>query len=203
MVFLKTKEHNMKRLDKQWKRIIVILVSLLTIMANVDVEHLVSKNLFEVVKDVEKSTEIEAATIVRIVDGDTVIVSIEGVEEKLRLIGVDTPETVHPDQEKNTENGNLASEYTKSRLNIGQEVYLTKDKSDVDRYQRLLRFVWTEKPDNPNDEMEIRNKMYNAELLLQGFAEAKAYKPDTSMAKLFEKFYREAELNQVGLWSEK
>lgn len=193
----------MKRLDKQWKRIIVILVSLLTIMANVDVEHLVSKNLFEVVKDVEKSTEIEAATIVRIVDGDTVIVSIEGVEEKLRLIGVDTPETVHPDQEKNTENGNLASEYTKSRLNIGQEVYLTKDKSDVDRYQRLLRFVWTEKPDNPNDEMEIRNKMYNAELLLQGFAEAKAYKPDTSMAKLFEKFYREAELNQVGLWSEK
>lgn len=48
--------------------------------------------------------------VIRVVDGDTIVIDYNGAEEKVRLIGVDTPESVHPDEEKNTEFGEKASE---------------------------------------------------------------------------------------------
>ena len=64
-------------------------------------------------------------TVLRVVDGDTFVVNYNGIEEKVRLIGVDTPESVHPDSSKNTAVGVLASEYTKERLE-GKEVFAEK-----------------------------------------------------------------------------
>jgi len=147
---------------------------------------------------------LEQATVIKVSDGDTITVRITGENEdkKVRLIGVDTPESVHPNSSRNTAFGEMASDYTKERLGVGQVVYMTKDKSDTDRYGRLLRFVWLEQPEEQNNHFEIREKMYNAELLLQGYAVAKDYSPDTTYSKLFAEFQNEAEQNQAGLWKQ-
>ena len=57
-----------------------------------------------------------AYRVVKVVDGDTIIVDIDGVEERVRLIGVDTFESVHPDEDRNVAYGEIASDFTKSQL---------------------------------------------------------------------------------------
>lgn len=144
---------------------------------------------------------VEVATIVKIADGDTITVDLNGVHEKVRLLEVDTPESVHTDASKNTEYGKKASEYTKSNLNIGQTVYLTKDTSDRDKYDRLLRLVWTKEPTDPFDENELREKCFNARLLLDGYATVAIFNDD-SYESIFNKFQNEAMENKAGLWAD-
>ena len=55
--------------------------------------------------------------VIRIVDGDTIIVNYQGKHEKVRLLRVNTPESVHPDKKQNIPMGKVASNYTKKRLN--------------------------------------------------------------------------------------
>ena len=66
--------------------------------------------------------------VIRVVDGDTMMIDIEGVETKVRLIGVDTPESVATgdNEYKNCEEGKVASDYTKSLVE-GQKVYIEYD----------------------------------------------------------------------------
>jgi micrococcal nuclease len=89
----------------------------------------------------------DAATVERVVDGDTVIVveADGGARERIRLIGVDTPETVEPGAPVDCF-GPEASAYTTEALPAGSTVWLEDDASqgDADRYDRLLRYVWTE-----------------------------------------------------------
>lgn len=145
--------------------------------------------------------DIETAEIVHISDGDTITVLLNGNKEKVRMLEVDTPESVHSDKSKNTTFGKTASEYTKSNLKEGQTVYLTKDISDRDRYDRLLRLMWTEKPTDPFDETELRNKCYNAKLLLDGYAEVAIF-DDKSYQTIFTKFQEEAMQDRRGLWAD-
>ena len=81
-----------------------------------------------------------AATVVEVVDGDTVVVDIGGRQETLRLIGVDTPETVDPDQPPECF-GAEASAHTKELLPVGTAVRLTRDVEARDRYDRLLVYL--------------------------------------------------------------
>lgn len=134
----------------------------------------------------ETDVELEEATVVRVVDGDTLVVDLSGEDYYVRLIGVDTPESVHPDASRNTEEGEDASEYTKSLVECGSTVYLQKDTSDTDTYDRLLRYVWLEEPEDVWDEEEVTEKMLNAILVINGYAEPKAYEPDTAYAEVFE-----------------
>lgn len=145
--------------------------------------------------------DLQPATIVRVVDGDTLVVTVNGAKQRVRLILVDTPESVHPDESKNTEYGKLASEYTASHLKAGQTVYLQKDISELDRYGRLLRYVWLEQPRNADSETEVRAKMYNAQLLLAGYAQLYTYPPDVKYVIMFTKFQQEARESKHGLWS--
>ena len=79
--------------------------------------------------------------VVRVVDGDTVILNINGEEKRCRFIGIDTPESVHPDAERNTEEGKAASDYTKELLS-GQQVYLEYDLAPQDQYGRELVYLY-------------------------------------------------------------
>lgn len=142
-----------------------------------------------------------SAQVVRVVDGDTLVVKIAGTEQRVRLILVDTPESVHPDERKNTEYGKLASAFTVSQIKEGQTLYLQKDVSETDKYGRLLRYAWLEQPTNVEDEAEIRSKMYNAKLLLEGYAQISTYPPDVKYVDLFTQFQREARENHKGLWA--
>ena len=130
--------------------------------------------------------DLEAATVERVVDGDTLIVDLNGEEERVRLIGVDTPESVHPDESRNSAAGVDASEHTKSIVSVGDEVFLQQDVSDSDKYDRLLRYVWLERPTDVNDVTEIKTKMLNAILIVDGYAEPKEYEPDTRYSDYFE-----------------
>ena len=117
------------------------------------------------------NSTLEPASIVRVVDGDTFVASVNGTEEKIRLIGVDTPESVHPDKSKNTEAGEEASEYTKSMLQPGTKVWLEADSQDEDKYNRKLRYVWLQEPTDSNDKEEAKSKMFNAILVENGWAD--------------------------------
>lgn len=134
-----------------------------------------------------------AATVARVVDGDTIELS-DG--SKVRLIGVNTPESTT----RTEEYGKEASNYTKSILD-GKSVWLQKDVSEADRYGRLLRIVWLDIPTNGMDDKEIRTKMFNAHLVLNGYAEPSTYNPDVKYSEYFVKYAREAREANTGLWA--
>lgn len=145
---------------------------------------------------VKSPIKTEKAMVTRHVDGDTVYVKLEnGTETKIRLIGVNTPESTT----KHEEYGEEASNYTKSQL-LGKTVYLEKDTSDTDKYGRLLRYVWLEQPTEINED-QIKTKMFNAILAINGYAEQSTYPPDVKYADYFKEFAAYARENNKGLWA--
>ena len=136
----------------------------------------------------DNQTEFQEASLVRVVDGDTLVVEIEGTDYKVRLIGVNTPESVAPEsyQVENTEEGVLASDYVKTLLENTTTLYLEKDVSDTDKYDRLLRYVWLEIPEDSENINEISTKMLNGILLLDKVAEVATYEPDVKYVEQFE-----------------
>lgn len=138
----------------------------------------------------------QRAYVLNVIDGDTLLVKYDDTEYRVRLIGIDTPESVAPDSyleksgKENTEEGMLASDYTKSLLEGYDIVYLESDTSDTDIYGRLLRYVWLELPDaNAVFQHEVQSKMLNGILLHDGVAEIATYEPDTLYKDIFYAIY--------------
>lgn len=131
-----------------------------------------------------------------VVDGDTIYVDIGGNELKVRLIGIDTPESVHTDESKNTKAGELASQHTKSILSEGMVVYLEYDIAIMDKYDRTLAYVWLS-----DDTSDLLN-MLNARILSDGYAIDKVYAPNNKYAKEFSEISAEACSQKKGLWSQ-
>lgn len=150
----------------------------------------------------ETSQNLETAEVTRVVDGDTIKINLNDEEYSIRMIGIDTPESVHPDQSKNTIFGEKASDFTKSKIEKGQIVYLQKDASNTDKYGRLLRYVWLEMPEDTEDTEEIKTKMFNALVIEAGYANAYPYEPDTKLKDLFAQLEQEAKEKNAGLWAE-
>jgi micrococcal nuclease len=125
-----------------------------------------------------KKFGLELATVSKVIDGDTFELS-DG--RKVRLIGVNTPESTT----RTEEYGKEASNYTKSKIQ-GRQVYLQKDVSETDRYGRLLRIVWLKVPTDDMEESEIRSKMFNADLVINGYAEPSTYPPMSNMPSFLE-----------------
>jgi micrococcal nuclease len=136
---------------------------------------------------------LEQVTVGRIIDGDTFETS-DG--RRVRLVGVNTPESTS----RTEEHGKEASRYTTSKLE-GKQVWMQKDVSNRGRYSRYLRIVWLEVPSNIMDENEIRTKMFNAYLVLNGYAEPSTFIPDVKYRTYFVKFAREAREGNTGLWA--
>lgn len=131
----------------------------------------------------------EKVHVDRVVDGDTfVATNSEGKEIKVRLIGIDTPETVKPNTPVQPY-GKEASNYSKQHLN-GKDVYLEYDKEKEDRYGRTLAYVWLNE-----------NTMYNEELVKNGLAREKYFSPNGKYRHLFEKDEQQAKKDKVNLWS--
>lgn len=142
----------------------------------------------------------EEAIVTKVIDGDTIQVNINGDLKNVRLIGVNTPETKHPKKEIEYY-GEEASNFTTKEL-TGKTVFLQKDVSEVDKYNRLLRFVWLAKPINniPTKE-DIENNMFNAILLKNGYANVSTYPPDISYQEIFLNLEKYAKENNLGLWA--
>lgn len=127
------------------------------------------------------------AHVVRVVDGDTIRVGIEGEVYRLRYIGIDTPETKHP--ERPIEWMGPEASRANAELVQGQTVYLEKDVSETDQYGRLLRYVFL-----------ADGTFVNAELVRRGYAQVTTYPPDVKYQDLFLELQREARENERGLW---
>ena len=134
-----------------------------------------------------------AAALKKVVDGDTLLVDFQGTSSYIRLIGINTPESVAPDEylestgKENTAEGSAASRYTKQVLIDKKYVYLEFDASEYDNYGRILAYVWI-KPDKSN----VRENMLNAKLLESGHAEVMSIEPNTRYKEEFEEIQCQA-----------
>lgn len=129
------------------------------------------------------------ATVDRVVDGDTIVADINGTRERVRLLGIDTPESVaetRPDQCYGVE----ASDYLKALLPKGTEITLIRDKEVRDQYDRLLAYVI-----RSDDQLFV-----NLDLLLQGYAGVLIYSPNDYYEALFTEAENTAISGDVGLW---
>jgi micrococcal nuclease len=129
------------------------------------------------------------AQVLRVVDGDTIQVRLAGAKERVRFIGVDTPETVKPNTPVQCF-GRAASAET-HRLLDGRTVRLVSDVESRDRYGRLLAYVY-----RVGDGLFV-----NAELARRGFARQMTIPPNVRFAGRFATLVREARLARAGLWS--
>ena len=145
------------------------------------------------VKEKNTAGEFTKAEIQYVVDGDTLVVAIQDREETIRMIGVNTPESVHPEKEQNTEEGKRASEYTKSRLTEGMEVYLEYDKERTDIYGRTLAYVWLTNDCDTTDYEDFKKYNYGAELLQNTYCEAVYYEPNGKYRRWYEKLMKDKE----------
>ena len=97
--------------------------------------------------DLVMPENLEPGVVTYVIDGDTVVVQLTNDESedelRVRLIGIDAPESANEDEEKNTEEGIAATEYTRSIL-LNKDVFLEYDKELIDKYGRTLAYIWVD-----------------------------------------------------------
>jgi micrococcal nuclease len=126
------------------------------------------------------------AKVVRVVDGDTIVASIDGSDQYVRYIGVDTPETVKPDTPVQCFGPNASDE--NHRLVEGRTVRLVFDREARDDYDRLLAYVYA------------GGRFVNAELVRGGYARTLQIAPNTSHAAELQRLAGRAARAGQGLW---
>ena len=128
--------------------------------------------------------------VIRIVDGDSIVINYKGKNEKVRLLCVNTPESVHPDKKQNIPMGKVASDYTKKSLN-GKYVDLEFEGAFRGRYGRPLAYVIV---DGVN---------FNLELVRQGLS---PYYTKYGLSQKYDQEFREAERyarkHQLNIWGD-
>ncbi len=122
------------------------------------------------------------AVLVKVVDGDTAEVTVGGQALTVRYVGIDTPERGEP--------GYKAAAAANQTLLGSGNLWLTQDKTDKDRYGRLLRFIY-------NDQ----GVFVNEQMVAQGWAQPLEFKPDLTLAVEFRKLATEAAQAKRGFWS--
>lgn len=125
--------------------------------------------------------------VIKVSDGDTIHVTYQGHDERVRLIGVDTPEVSWYGGQAECF-GEQAGLYTRGRLD-GKRVRLEFDVELRDRHGRLLAYVF------------LGNELYNLTLVQLGYATADRVPPDTARATVFADAEREAKASERGLWA--
>ena len=127
--------------------------------------------------------------VVGVVDGDTIEVAVAGRRETVRLLGVDTPETVHPHRPVECF-GPEASAFTRSRL-LGRTVRLVFDRVRRDPYRRLLAYLYLE---------EVDGRPFNDVLLAGGYATLLVIPPNGARGRTMLEHELEARRAGRGLW---
>jgi len=129
----------------------------------------------------------ELVKVTRVVDGDTIDVEIAGKIERVRYIGIDTPETVDP--RKPVQCFGVEASKKNKELVEGKTVRLEKDITDRDKYKRLLRYIW------------LGDTLINQTLVEQGFAKSYSYPPDIKYQDKFVAAEKKAREDKLGLWT--
>ncbi len=135
-----------------------------------------------------KAVNLVKVKVLRVVDGDTFKCMIDGKEQTVRLIGVDTPESVNPNKEKNTVEGKIASEYTKRYLE-DRDVELEYDIQKTDKYGRVLAYVWN------------GDTLFNFKLIRDGIAKPMTIAPNVKYSKIIRNLEKKAVENNKGFFN--
>lgn len=128
------------------------------------------------------------AQVVNVVDGDTIDVLLDGEIRRVRYIGIDTPETVHP--ERGVEPFGLEASAANRALVEGTHIWLEFDVEREDQYGRLLAYVYLE-----------GGGMVNAILLQLGYAALYTWPPNVKYVELFIELQKDARCAGRGMWS--
>jgi len=150
-----------------------------------------------------KSRSVEEISVIKIVDGDTLTINYKGSRESIRLIGIDTPESIggkkarrdarksHKDMSEILSSGKAAAEYTKKTVSPGDVISVEFDVEKRDRYGRLLGYVFLKD-----------GRMLNEEIIKNGYASVLTIPPNVKYQQRFVEAYRYARKNNLGLWKE-
>jgi len=143
------------------------------------------------VSDKSKQEVTNSYKVSKVIDGDTLSILMDGKTIKVRVIGINTPETVDP-RRKVECFGKEASDQAKKLLS-GKSVRLEADptQDDKDKYRRLLRYVYLS-----------NNLDYGLEMIRAGYAYEYTYDVPYKYQKEYKKAQREAEVAKTGLWSD-
>lgn len=133
--------------------------------------------------------EIARAEIAHVIDGDTVDIDIHGHMERVRLIGVNTPETKHPTKPIECF-GPEASAYMTELLPKGTDVRIERDVEARDRYGRMLLYMYRDSD----------NLFINLDLIARGYGTPMSIEPNTFHRNDFVRAASQAEASNVGLW---
>jgi micrococcal nuclease len=143
----------------------------------------------------------QTSSVTRIIDGDTILVLYKGVEKRIRLIGIDTPESrdnkkALKDAKRNRQDietivamGKRATGYVRSLVKQGDIVTIEFDVQKLDKYKRLLGYVYLSD-----------GKMLNEEIVKAGYANVMTIPPNVKYKDRFSKAYKYAKERKVGLW---
>lgn len=153
-----------------------------------------SSTTIENLSQKDSNIELIEAYVTKVVDGDTIWVKIGTETKKVRFIGINCPEYTKEIEPY----GKEATEYTNEKL-YHKTIYLQKDITDTDSYDRLLRYIWTDKIDTINKET-ISKYLFNYELVKNGLAYSNYYKPDISLQDYLEEAEKQAKENKIGMW---
>lgn len=135
----------------------------------------------------EPSPDALSCEVIAVIDGDTLLISVFGTETTVRLIGVDAPESVHRNKEKNTPEGQQASLWLKRFLE-GKRVTLEYDRELKDQYGRTLAYVYAD------------GMMLEDLLLMSGMARTMTMEPNTRYQHHFELLEKQAREGGSGFW---
>lgn len=184
---------------KKSKNLVLSIVILSTVLLcsyfNIDISGYVAKinnklNNISSIKTVSStSSDKEIVELIKCVDGDTATFSINGKRKKVRFLGIDTPESVHPYKEVE-EYGSSASEYTCNLLKNANLLELSYENnlSKTDKYGRILAWVWAD------------NELVQEKLVSIGYAKVKYVYAKYSKLDILYKAQKEAKEKKLGIW---
>ncbi len=130
------------------------------------------------------------ATMVAVVDGDTIDVTIDGRRERIRLIGIDTPETHKPNTPVQCF-GPEATEFTKSLLPADSSLHIERDIVARDDFGRLLAYVY----------LAGDGQFVNLAIVRKGYARPLTIAPNAAHAGEFATAARQAQADNIGMWA--
>ena len=170
------------------KTLLVLALVIFLVGSTISCVSSIDRTVAQIQEDLPESPvgETRKAAVVRVIDGDTIEVNIEGEIFSVRYIGIDTPETVHPTRGEEP-CGKEASDKNRELVE-GNVVELEKDVSETDKYGRLLRYVY------------VGDIFVNAELVRLGYAQVATYPPDVKYQDSFLQLQKEAREASRGCW---
>ena len=179
-----------RKRKKQIRNFIVALLAVFLLGFKIYTDLNPTSPVLDIFSYTDDEVILESAAYKRTSDGDTIVVTMNGQDVTVRLIGVDAPESTRCTVQECSVAGDEASKYTAGFFKVGQTIYLEYDKDRTDKYGRTLAYIWTTNDCTFNDFNDFKKYNFNALLLQNTDTRAKYYSPNGKYRKWFNRIDR-------------